>query len=182
MNGRHSLTVLVTCALALLAASGCEEKIKPSVLSSVDSRTIPQQESWDSDIVVSDSGRVRAIIHAGYLRMFEATRQTEMSEGVHVRFFNPQGVMTTVVTSQEGTVDEGSNNLQARKNVYVVSTDSSKMWTEVLNWDNARQQIYTQEFVRISSPREDLHGKGFESDQSLKNYRVFQVTGQSRPK
>jgi LPS export ABC transporter protein LptC len=181
MNRRQFITGLLSSALIILGVSGCEEKIKPSVLSSIDSRTIPQQESWDSDIVVSDSGRVRAIIHAGYLRMFESTRQTELSQGVRVRFFNPNGRLTTVLTSQEGTVDEGSNNLQARKDVFVVSTDSSKMWTEVLNWDNVRQQIYTPEFVRISSPREDLQGKGFESDQSLKNYRVFEVTGQSKP-
>jgi LPS export ABC transporter protein LptC len=166
----------------LVAATGCEEKIKPSVLSSVDSKTIPQQESWDSDIVVSDSGHVRAIIHAGYIRVFETNRQTEMNDGVRVRFFDRDGKMTTILTSKEGTVDEGTNNLQARKDVYVVSaTDSSRMWTEILNWDNARQQIYTDEFVRIASPREELQGKGFESDQSLKNYRVFQVTGQTKP-
>jgi LPS export ABC transporter protein LptC len=136
---RSSLSVLGV--IGLFAVSGCEEKIKPSVLSTVDSQTIPQQESWDSDIVVSDSGRVRAIIHAGYIRVFESSRQTEMSEGVRVRFFNSEGRMTTTLTSLEGTVDEGTNNLQARKSVYVVSTDSSKMWTEVLYWDNVRQQI-----------------------------------------
>jgi LPS export ABC transporter protein LptC len=165
--------------LLALISPGCEEKIKPSVLTNVDSETMPQQESWDSDIVVSDSGRVRAIIHAGYFRVFDLTRQTEMSQGVRVRFYNPEGVVTTILTSAEGTVDEGTNNLQARKNVYVVSQDSAKLWTEVLYWDNARQLITTPDFVRIVTPREHLQGHGFESDQGLKNYRIFTVTGQA---
>ncbi len=180
MNRRARLCGLLSLLPLLFSVPGCEEKVKPSVLASVDSRTIPQQESWNSDIVVSDSGRVRALIHAGYIRMYESSQQTFMSEGVRVRFFNPDGAQTSVLTSEEGTVDEGTNNLEARKHVYVVSSDSVKLWSEVLYWDNKRQLIHTPEFVRIVSPKEHLQGRGFESDQSLKNYRIFRVTGEAR--
>ncbi len=103
-----------------------------------------------------------------------------MNEGVRVRFFNPEGAMTSVLTSDEGTVDEATNNLEARRNVYVVSSDSVKLWSEVLYWDNRRQLIHTPENVRIVSPKERLQGRGFESDQGLRNYRIFSVTGESR--
>jgi len=165
---------------AILLVPGCEEKVKPSVLSTIDSHTIPQQESWNSDIVVSDSGRVRAIIHAGYIRVFESSRQTLMSEGVRVRFLSSEGVQTSVLTSDEGAVDETTNDLEARKKVYVVSSDSVKLWTEVLYWDNRRRLIHTPEFVRIVSPKEKLQGHGFESDQNLNNYRIFHVTGEAK--
>jgi LPS export ABC transporter protein LptC len=167
------------CGVALLFV-GCEEKILPSVISTVDSRTLPQQESWNSTIVVSDSGRISAIIVAGYIRVFELSRQTEMSQGVKVRFFNRDGKQTSVLTSDEGSVDEVNNNLEARKNVVVVSSDASQMITEQLFWDNQRQLIHTPEYVQISTVKEKMQGHGFESDQSLKNYRVFRVTGQTQ--
>jgi LPS export ABC transporter protein LptC len=163
-----------------ISASGCEKKVQPSVLSTVDSRTLPQQESWNSTIVVSDSGRITAIILAGYIRVFETERKTRMSQGVRVRFFNPQGLQTSVLTSEEGSVDETTNNLEARKNVVVVSNDSSRMTTDQLFWDNQRQLIYTPAYVHITSAKDKLQGQGFESDQSLKNYRIFRVTGQSK--
>ncbi len=159
--------------------TACEEKIKPSVISE-DSRTLPQQESWNSTITVSDSGRVTAIIFAGYIRVFESDRKTYLSQGVKVKFFNIKGILTSILTSEEGTVDESTNNLEARKNVVVVSSDSSRMMTEQLFWDNSRQLIYTPAFVRITTRKDRLQGLGFESDQSLKNYRIFQVTGQSQ--
>ena len=162
------------------AACGCEDKIEPSVMNSVDSGTLPQQESWNSAITVSDSGRITAIIHAGYIRVYELSRQTLMSEGVRVRFFNPEGKQTSVLTSEEGSVDEGTNNLEAHKNVVVVSSDSSRMKTEQLYWDNQRQLIFTTAYVEITTPKERIQGHGFESDQSLKHYRVFRVTGQSK--
>jgi LPS export ABC transporter protein LptC len=167
------------CA-AMLLFSGCEEKTQPSVLSTVDSQTLPQQESWNSTIVVSDSGHITAIILAGYIRVFESDRKTHMNEGVKVRFFNPQGIQTSVLTSDEGNVDEVTNNLEARKNVVVVSSDSSRMTTEQLFWDNQRQRIYTPAYVQITTEKDKLQGHGFESDQNLKNYRIFRVTGQSQ--
>jgi LPS export ABC transporter protein LptC len=168
----------VFCAVAL-SFFGCEEKTLPSVISTIDSRTLPQQESWNSTIVVSDSGRISAIIVAGYIRVSELSQQTQMSQGVKVRFFNREGKQTSVLTSDEGSVDEATNNLEARKNVVVVSSDSSRMTTEQLFWDNKRQLIYTPEYVKIKTIKEKMNGHGFESDQSLKHYRVFRVTGQT---
>jgi LPS export ABC transporter protein LptC len=168
------------CCAASLLLLGCEDKTSPSVISTLDSGPLPQQESWNSTIVVSDSGHISAIIVAGYIRVYEQSQQTLMSQGVKVRFFSREGKQTSLLTSEEGTVDEVNNNLEARKNVIVVSSDSSRMTTEQLFWDNQRQLIYTPLYVQIKTVKEKMQGHGFESDQSLKHYRVFRVTGQTQ--
>jgi LPS export ABC transporter protein LptC len=106
-----------------------------------------------------------------------------MSQGVRVRFFDAKGAQTSILTSEKGSVDEITNNLEANTNVVVVSNDSSRMTTQRLKWDNERRLIYTpkDEYVEITTERENLQGYGFESDQSLKNYRIFRVTGQTKP-
>jgi LPS export ABC transporter protein LptC len=177
---RRFFTSYILCTVAVLLFTGCEEKIQPSAISTVDSRTLPQQESWNSTIVVSDSGRITAVIVAGYIRVIESSRQTQMSQGVRVRFFNPAGEQTSVLTSDEGSVDETTNNLEARKNVLVVSRDGSRMTTEQLFWDNQRKLIHTPAYVQITSAKDKLQGHGFESDQGLKHYRIFRVTGQTQ--
>jgi LPS export ABC transporter protein LptC len=171
-------TFFIVLFLAIVFAA-CEEKITPSVLPMIDSKTIPQQESWDSHIVISDSGLVRAVIDAGYLCVYEGSQQTHMSNGVVVHFFNSDGKQTSILTSKEAIVDESSNNLEAIGNVLVVSEDSTKLKTEHLYWDNKQQLVHTPEYVEITSPKEKLQGHGFESDQSLRNYKIFHVTGQS---
>ena len=173
-----SVLLYILCVITILFY-GCGEKVQPSV-SAVNSQSLPQQESWNSTITVSDSGHISAIIRAGYIRVYESSHITQMSEGVNVRFFNPQGIQTSVLTSEEGSVDESTNNLEARKNVVVVSSDSSRMTTEQLFWDNQRQLIHTQAYVQIDTKKESLKGHGFESDQSLKNYRIFRVTGRTQ--
>jgi LPS export ABC transporter protein LptC len=169
--------------VAIFLFSGCEDKVKPSILTGVNSDDLPQQESWNCTITVTDSGRVKAIIKAGHLRYFEETMQTELSDGVYVRFFsNTTGKQTSYLISKEAIIDETTNDMEARKDVLVVSSDSSRLRTERLFWDNKRQLIYTPDFVTITSSKDRLQGHGFEADQSLKYYRIFRVTGKAQTK
>ena len=107
--------------------------------------------------------------------------QANAISGVVVHFFDSEGKQTSVLTSKQAVVDEATNNLEAMGDVVVVSSDSTTLRTQHLYWDNKKQLVHTPEFVQITSPREKLQGHGFESDQSLHNYKIFHVTGQSVP-
>jgi LPS export ABC transporter protein LptC len=166
--------------LFVFMLQACGEKVNPGVLPAIDSNTLPQQESWNSRITISDSGVVRAIIDAGYFSVPENSQRTNMSRGVHTLMFDRLGNRQTRMTSEEAAIDENTNNLEAHKNVVVWSEDSTELRTEELYWDNHRQLIYTPAFVTITSPKERLQGHGFESDQYLRNYKIFRVTGETR--
>ncbi len=161
---------------------GCEEKVRPSVLSGVSSDLLPSQESWNSTITFTDSGIVKAIVQAGHLYTYDDSRKTFLDSGVVVDFFDEQGRHTTQLTSIRGTVDEGTNNLEAIGNVVVTSDSGTVVRTQKMFWTNSTQLIHSPEFVHITSPKEDLKGTGFESDHNLRNYRIFRVTGTSEQK
>jgi LPS export ABC transporter protein LptC len=175
------MRVLILAAALFVVLAGCEEKVKPTVLPEIDSKTLPHQESWKSTITISDSGIVKAIIEAGYIRVYEEPRRTLLSEGVVVDFYDEEGMKTSVLTSLEASVNDVTNDLEAWGNVVVVSqSDSTVLRTERLFLDNRRALIHTPEFVRIVSPREKIQGTGFEAEQNLKNYRIFKVSGESK--
>ncbi|MBW7887823.1 MAG: LPS export ABC transporter periplasmic protein LptC [Bacteroidetes bacterium] len=171
--------IFLFCILLFL---GCEEKIKPSVLGGVSSESLPSQESWNSTITVTDSGIVKAIIKAGHIFSFDNSTVTHFNFGVKVDFFNEAGEHSSVLTSDSATVDEGSNNLEAFGHVIVRSDSGVVVMTEKLFWNNTQQLIHSPEFVRIQTPTEKLQGTGFESDASLKNYKIFKVMGQAESK
>ena len=175
------LLTILTVLVAAVFWSSCEEKVQPDVMTQIDSRTLPQQESWNSTVTLSDSGRVKAIIKAGYIRVYEEPRQTLLSEGVVVDFFDEDGRKTSVLTSREGKVDDPTNDLEAWGDVVVVSQeDSTTLKTERLFWDNTRRLVHTPEFVSIVSPSEKIQGTGFEAEQNLRNYRIFRVSGETQ--
>ncbi len=177
---RSGLTAL--SAAAVLLCGGCEEKIKPSALGGLSSASMPTQESWNTTVTFTDSGVVKAVLKTGHLAMFENSRTTFLDSNVHVDFYDEAGRHSSVLTSRSGRVDEVTNNLEAEGNVVVRSDSGVVVRTEKMKWDNARQRILSDEFVRIISPKEQLQGHGFESDQNLRDYKIFRVSGSAQPK
>jgi len=77
-----------------------------------------------------------------------------------VDFLDEHGVHSSVLTSRTGKVDENTNNLEAIGNVVVVSDSGVVVETEKLFWDNRRQLIHSDEFVKITSPKKNCRDTG----------------------
>jgi LPS export ABC transporter protein LptC len=172
---------IVCLALACaLAAGGCEEKIKPSISSAGLGRDLPSQESWNASITFTDSGKVTAILHAGHIAMYAERSRTMLDSGVVVDFFDAQQRHTSVLTARSGVVNDLTKDFEAHGNVVVVSDSGTTLRTEVLYWLNAARKVQSPAFVEIDSPTEQIRGRGFESDQALRHYTVFKVTGEAK--
>ena len=157
---------------------GCEEKIRPSVVV-VNQNEVPSQESWNSTVTFTDSGKVKAILWSGHIASFSAQQFTLLSESVHIDFFNELEQHTSLLTARRGRVNDRTQDFAAFDNVIVVSDSGTTLRTDSLYWDNATRKIRTEAFVDIVSPTEHIMGHGMISDQGLKNYRIFEVTGQA---
>lgn len=159
----------------LLAASCSNQKVKPSVDPSLSVEELPAQESWDATVFFSDSGRTTAILKAGHLRMFSDRKETLLDEGVKVDFYDENEIKTSTLTSEKGRVDDATRDLYAIDSV-VVENDSVTIRTDELKWRNSDKKIASDKFVTIISPKEKIQGYGFESDQHLQNYVIYNIT------
>jgi LPS export ABC transporter protein LptC len=168
---------MLVAALALHAA-GCEERVRPAV-APVQQQELPSQESWNSTVVFSDSARVRARLRAGYIAVYSPQGYTLLSDSVTVDFYDEEERHTSVLTSRRGRVDDRTRDFAAYGSVRVRSDSGTVLTTDSLFWRNVDQTILTQAFVDILSPTEHITGHGLISDQSLKNYRIARVTGQT---
>ena len=176
------MTLPLIILLSMLFFAACsEEKIKPAVTSYNVEQDPPSQESWNAKIVFTDSGRVTGILHAGHIAMFTLRKFTRLDSGITVDFYDQQQHHTSVLTARRGRVNDLNHDFEAHDNVVVVSDSGTVLKTEDLYWQNKVQKITTPSFVDIVSPTEHIQGHGFESDQNLKHYTIFKVTGQATP-
>ena len=189
---RSRLAVLIhqICALRSLVVGlnlmllfllfGCEEKIKPSISSTGVSQDHPTQESWNATITFTDSGRVTGILRAGHIASYAERKFTILDSNIIVDFFDEQGRHSSVLTASRGRVNDVTHDFEAHGSVMVISDSGTTLKTEDLYWANATQKVHTPAVVEIISPTEQIQGHGFESDQSLKHYTIFKVTGQAK--
>jgi LPS export ABC transporter protein LptC len=169
------MRVILFLISLLLAASCSNQKVKPSVDPSLSVEELPAQESWDATVFFSDSGRTTAILKAGHLRMFSDRKETLLDEGVKVDFYDENEIKTSTLTSKKGRVDDATRDLYAIDSV-VVENDSVTIRTDELKWRNSDKKIVSDKFVTIISPKEKIQGYGFESDQHLQNYVIYNIT------
>ena len=163
--------------ILLLTLLGCTGKdVKPKVDSSFVVEELPAQESWNSTVFFTDSGKTAAILYTGHLQLFNARKETILDDGVKVEFFNSLEVKTTTLTSKRGRVDERTNDLYAIDSVVAVNDSGIVVRTDELKWRNRDQKIVSVKFVTIESPDEHIEGYGFESDQHLRNYVIYNIT------
>lgn len=169
-------SVLFSMLLAY-TVSGCQSaKVKPAVGNVVSSKDMPAQESWHSTIVFTDSGKTKAVLNSGYLRMYPQRMETLLDSSVQVDFYNRLQRVETVLTSKRGKVDDRTKNLYAYENVVVKNDSGVRLTSEELLWDNVKSKILTDKFVTIKTKVEIIQGYGFESDQFLRNYVIHKVT------
>ncbi len=98
---------------------------------------------------------------------------------MHVDFYGEAGEHTSMLTARRGKVDDATEDFNAYDNVVVVSDSGTTLRTDRLFWNSAERKIHTDDFVDIVSPTEHIMGHGMVSDQGLKNYKIFVVTGSS---
>lgn len=156
---------------------GCtKEKVEPTVNVQLTAEEIPDQESWNSTIFFTDSGRTRAILIAGHLRVFSKNKETLLDSNIKIDFYNNEEIHTTTLTSKRGRVDEITNNLYAIDSVVAVNDSGIVITSDEMMWRNKDRKIVSEKYVTIVSPKEKIEGYGFESDQNLRNYIIYNIT------
>jgi LPS export ABC transporter protein LptC len=166
----------------LLTFSGCiKENVKPQIDTSIIPGEIPDQESWKSQIFFTDSGKTRAVLDAGHLRVFAKSKETFLDSNIKVDFFNKSEIHTSTLTSKRGRVDEITNNLFAFDSVVVVNDSGVVIRSEEMMWRNKDSKIVSDKYVTIVSPKEKIEGYGFQSDQGLHNYVIYNITYITEP-
>lgn len=155
----------------------CDSKdVKPHVDTSISGEELPVQESWNSTVFFTDSGKTKAVLYTGHLQVYNIKKETLLDEGLKVEFFNYNEIKTTTLTSKRGRVDERTNDLYAIDSVVAVNDRGIVVKTDELKWRNRDKKIMSDKFVTIDSPQEHIEGYGFESDQHLRNYVIYNIT------
>ncbi len=147
---------------------------------SLDPNSIPDQESWNSTITITQEGKKFAEIWAGYISFYNQQGKTFLKDSIHADFFDRDGSHNSVLTADSGIVFNQTNNLVAYGKVVVVSDSGIVLETQELRWDNEKQKIISDVPVRFTTQDDTLVGDSFISDPDLSNYEIRNARGYSR--
>jgi LPS export ABC transporter protein LptC len=174
---RLTKSIIIFSIIIMLFA--CENDIKEiASLSQVDS--LPYEQARDIEVYYSDSGRLKAYLESPLMYNYENENgYIEFPEGFKVIFYNDDLTPKSEITARYGIRYEKTKIMEAKNNVIVKNLDKNEQLnTEHLIWNEGKQVIYSEVFVKITRADEVLYGDGLTSDQDFENYTIKNPTGE----
>ena len=164
--------------LAAILLVSCEND--PEDLARYQARLNTQIETVkEVEILYSDSARVQVrVTGPTMLNYLDRTEQRqEFTDGIRIEFFDPFQNVTSELVANYAIRNERDGIMIARDSVVWSSIEGEKLETEELIWDERKEEVFTQKFARITTPREIIYGHGFRANQDFSNARIQQVEG-----
>jgi len=133
------------------------------------------------ELFYSEYGNVKVRITAATVTRFLTDNPyTEFNDGLKVDFYNDSLRVTSHLTANYGIRYENEMKTIMRNDVQVVNENNEHLSTEELIWDEKNHIIYSDKFVKITTPDQVIYGEGMEADEQLTTYKIKKPQGTIR--
>jgi LPS export ABC transporter protein LptC len=123
---------------------------------------------------LTDGGVLRAELEADTAYFFDDNTRIELDR-VRSIFFTQVGVKDAVLTSQHGRYNTRFGDMVAYGDVVVINEAGRRLVTPELQYNQARNEFYSDSAFTMTEPGRELRGIGFRSDPNLNNVRVLRA-------
>lgn len=174
----NKLKGIVTLVAMLFLFPACENEVKEVQKLARDER-IPMEVQKDFVLEYSDSTFTRMELTAPLAESYPQLDQPqrEFREGIFVRFLDDQGRENSTLRAQYALQLIDKDLWEARGDVVVVNNKGETLNTEKLFWNSRKEIIYSDEFVKLTTPTQIIEGEGFQADQGFTEYEINEVSG-----
>ncbi len=166
------------CIFTFFALVSCTSReIEQKVLN--ERLNLPLETGKNIFITYTDSGYTKAKVFAPMLERYasESRNETVMRKGITTYFYNKDKKIESFLKSKYAIRYDREKKMIARNDVILVNNKGDSLRTEELIWDETKQQIHSDKFVRITTADEIIMGDGFESNTEFTQYRIFSIRG-----
>ncbi len=169
-------TLIMGVAMLFFSCANKIEKIKEFSKSD----DAPTMEAEGFEMIYSDSTIVRFKIQAKKLQNYDKEQEPfmEFPEGIEIEKYDENMSIISKITSDYARYFEKEKKWIAKNNVVVINMQGDSLITEELIWEENKELLYSEQFVKIIRKDQIITGIGFESDQEMSNWEITKVKGQ----
>ena len=125
--------------------------------------------------LLTDAGLLRAEIFADTALFLDQSTRASLRQ-VHGDFFGATGAKEATITARLGKLDTRGSSLEAWGNVVITSVDGRVLKTQMIKYDQARNQVTSDSAFVLTDPGErEIRGIGFRSDPNLNAINVLKM-------
>lgn len=130
----------------------------------------PDQVVENGQHVITMQGVRKAVLVAEQLYFFNQLAKV-VGDTIQVTFYDEDGVYQSTLTARSGELDQETQTMIARGDVFVVGTQST-IRTQELRYDPAAHQVSSDQPTEIVQGGNVIRGAGVIADPGLKSIRI----------
>lgn len=164
------MAAVLLCGTAAL--SSCEKKVEVINLPVV--QNLPTMTAHNFETIYTDSGKVQMILRSPLLERYEEEKDSrnEFPEGLHAFIYDGGPTPKVSIVSKTAKYTEKDKLWELRDSVVVINEKGSILQTELLYWNEAKEMVYSDRYVKITDKDQISMGTGYEYDMRTGNYRI----------
>jgi LPS export ABC transporter protein LptC len=170
-----SLKTLVLVGVLFMVFS-CGRKIDIIKKSDIDS--LPTVTVKYFETVLTDSGKLQLVMSSPLMEKYthQNPSYSEFRRGIKVLFHDGHKDPVARLTAKYAKFYEDKNLWELKDSVIAENEKNEILETELLYWDQGKELVYTDRFVRITSEDQIVMGTGLESDPRFTNWKIRNVS------
>ncbi len=159
----------------LLILVSCKDKNENLVAFKYDPEVIPTMVTESFTTLISDSGITRYKLIADKWMVFDKAKEPfqYFPSGIYLERFTPDFEIEAIVKADTAWYYTEKELWRLVSNVHVENMQGEEFESEELYWDGKNDRVYSDSFIQIKRGDTRLKGYGFESNESMTNYRIF---------
>jgi LPS export ABC transporter protein LptC len=163
----------------LILASACSKEKHETVDVAFDPETTYTMRTTDVSTLISDSGVTRYRANAKVWEMFAKAKDPYwyFPEKLYLEQFDSLFNVRASIQADTAYYYEKRELWEGIGNVELRNIDGERFSTSLIYWNQKTERIYSDKFIRIQQHDKIITGIGFDSNQSLTEYRIFNTTG-----
>ncbi|HNX07554.1 MAG TPA: LPS export ABC transporter periplasmic protein LptC [Bacteroidales bacterium] len=179
MNTESVLTkkLVVFSLVLLVSVTSCKNKIEDiNALTLTD--TLPVETGKNIEIIYSDSAKIQTLIKSPFYKKYAGKNPyIEMPQGIDAIFYDSAMRIKTRLTAKYAIKYDKKHVMEVKNNVVVINEKKERLNTEHLIWDEELRRIYTDQFVKITTPDKVFYGDGLDADDSFMKWVIKKPRG-----
>lgn len=143
--------------------------------------TLPVVTSTNIEVLYSEVGKPQFILKAPVAAFFTGDDpHQEFPQGFYVIFYDSVMNKKSELMADYGISYDKRKLMEASRNVVVINHEKNeKLNTEHMIWNQSEKLIYSEAFVKITTPTDVLYGEnGFEADESFNSWVIRKTSGE----
>lgn len=178
-NNMGITTTLVVVVMLLLFTASCGKEKTETVVVAFDPERTYTMKATDVSTLISDSGITRYRLKAKEWLVFgkAADPHWYFPEGFYLEKFDTLFHAEAIVKADTAYYYDKRGLWELIGNVEVESLQGERFETSQLFWNQKDEKVYSDKYIRIEQADKIITGIGFESNQNMTQYKIFNSQG-----